>query len=246
MPRFGEQRDGLKTELIAVGLDGAPVPGVKIDVTLMQIQWTSVRRAESNGFYGWETQRTEVPSGEWHLTSALGPVPLAADCVDCLSTAVDAHPGNGRFHPSPDFTANGAGPDSRVLRRKVQANRLRKKSCAWTNGGNETGDWRLVPTRERRRAGLRTCNGRRPPITAILGMALSTYRRTSQQMAPTPIPGSCAVKFRQIVRVRRVAPAPIGGNNARERRVVPNSSGRRLGGRPAIGAFHPYEVELNR
>ena len=52
LPLFGEQRDGLKTELIAVGLDGAPVPGVKIDVKLTQIQWTSVRRAEGNGFYG--------------------------------------------------------------------------------------------------------------------------------------------------------------------------------------------------
>src|SRR6185369_6767404 len=54
MPLFGEERDGLKTELVAVGLDGAPVPDVTIDVTLTQVQWTSVRKAEGNGFYSWE------------------------------------------------------------------------------------------------------------------------------------------------------------------------------------------------
>ena len=29
VPLFNEQRDGLKTELVAVGLDGKPVPGVR-------------------------------------------------------------------------------------------------------------------------------------------------------------------------------------------------------------------------
>ena len=99
VPRFGEQRDGLKTELIAVGLDGTTVPGVAIDLRLTQIQWTSVRRAEGNGFYGWETQRQEVPAGEWHLTSASDPVPLAADLPGggyfILEARADA--GQGRF-----------------------------------------------------------------------------------------------------------------------------------------------------
>ena len=75
---FNNQKDGIKTELIAVGLDGNPVPGVAIDVTLTQIQWQSVRRAEGNGFYTWETERKEVAAGEWHVTSAATPVPLAA------------------------------------------------------------------------------------------------------------------------------------------------------------------------
>src|SRR5258708_5607035 len=99
LPLFGDQRDGLKTEFIAVGLDGAPVPGVKIDVTLTQIQWTSVRRSEGNGFYAWESQRKEVPSGEWHLTSASGPVPLTAELPAggyfVLEARADA--GQGRF-----------------------------------------------------------------------------------------------------------------------------------------------------
>ena len=79
VPLFNEQRDGLKTELIAVGLDGQPVPGVAIDVTLTQVQWQSVRRAEGDGFYGWETQRIEVPAGAWRVTSAAAPVPLNVD-----------------------------------------------------------------------------------------------------------------------------------------------------------------------
>jgi uncharacterized protein YfaS (alpha-2-macroglobulin family) len=77
-PLFNSQSEGLKTELVAVGLDGKPVAGIKIDVTLTQVQWTSVRRAEGNGFYTWETERKEVPAGEWHLTSATDPVPLTA------------------------------------------------------------------------------------------------------------------------------------------------------------------------
>ena len=70
------RKTGARTELVAVGLDGAAVAGIPIDVTLTQIQWLSVRHAEGNGFYSWDTQRKEVPSGEWHLTSAADPVAL--------------------------------------------------------------------------------------------------------------------------------------------------------------------------
>jgi alpha-2-macroglobulin len=112
IPVFGDQRDGLKTELIAIGLDGAPVPGVKIDVTLTQIQWTSVRRAEGNGFYSWESQRKDVPAGEWHLTSASTPVALTADLPAggyfVLEARADA--GQGRFTVTREsFYALGRG-----------------------------------------------------------------------------------------------------------------------------------------
>ena len=112
VPRFGEQAAGLKTEFIAVGLDGTPVPGVAIDVKLTQVQWTSVRRAEGNGFYGWETQRRDVPSGEWHLTSATAPVPLVADLPAggyfILEARADA--GQGRFTVTREsFYALGRG-----------------------------------------------------------------------------------------------------------------------------------------
>jgi alpha-2-macroglobulin len=73
---FIDQKTGFKTELVAAGLDGKAVPDVPIDVKLTQIQWQSVRRAEGNGFYSWDTERKEVPAGEWHLKSALDPVPL--------------------------------------------------------------------------------------------------------------------------------------------------------------------------
>ncbi len=75
-PYFTEQQNGLKTELVAVGLNGTAVAGVKIDVTLTQVQWTSARRAEGNGFYTWDTERKDVPAGSWHVTSADQPVPL--------------------------------------------------------------------------------------------------------------------------------------------------------------------------
>ena len=112
LPTFGTQADGLKTELIAVGLDGAPVPGVKIDVKLTQVQWTSVRRAEGNGFYSWETERRDVPSGEWHLTSATEPVALAADLPagGYFVLEARAEAGQGRFTVTREsFYALGRG-----------------------------------------------------------------------------------------------------------------------------------------
>jgi uncharacterized protein YfaS (alpha-2-macroglobulin family) len=73
---FVEQKTGLKTEIVAVGLDAAPVSGVPVTVTLTQVQWNSVRRAEGNGFYTWDTERKEVPAGKWTVTTAGEPVPL--------------------------------------------------------------------------------------------------------------------------------------------------------------------------
>ncbi len=74
---FLEQKTGLNTEIVAVGLDGTPTAGVPVDITLTQVQYTSVRRAEGNGFYTWDTQRKEVPAGSWSVTTAAEPVPLA-------------------------------------------------------------------------------------------------------------------------------------------------------------------------
>jgi hypothetical protein len=73
---FIEQKNGLKTEIVAAGLDGAAVAGVPVEITLTQIQWTSVRRAEGNGFYTWDTERKEIPSGTWNVTTAEQPVPF--------------------------------------------------------------------------------------------------------------------------------------------------------------------------
>jgi uncharacterized protein YfaS (alpha-2-macroglobulin family) len=112
LPYFVDQQTGLSTELIAVGLDGAAVPQLPIDVTLTQVQWQSVRRAEGNGFYTWETERKEVPAGAWHLTSATNPValevPLATGGFYILEAR--ANGAAGRFTTTrTSFYALGAG-----------------------------------------------------------------------------------------------------------------------------------------
>lgn len=73
---FLEQKNGLKTGIVAVGLDASPAAGVPVEVKLTQVQWQSVRRAEGNGFYTWETERKEVPAGTWTITTQSDPVPL--------------------------------------------------------------------------------------------------------------------------------------------------------------------------
>ena len=74
---FVSQNDGLNTTVVAVTPDGVPVPGVKVDLSLVEIQYHSVRRAEGNGFYTWDTKRTETEVGTFTVTSAVEPVPLA-------------------------------------------------------------------------------------------------------------------------------------------------------------------------
>jgi uncharacterized protein YfaS (alpha-2-macroglobulin family) len=111
-PYFVDQKTGLSTELIAVGLDGAAVPQLPIDVALTQVQWQSVRRAEGNGFYTWETERKEVPAGAWHLMSATSPValdvPLAGGGFYILEAR--ANDPDGRFTTTrTSFYALGAG-----------------------------------------------------------------------------------------------------------------------------------------
>jgi uncharacterized protein YfaS (alpha-2-macroglobulin family) len=73
---FVDQRQGLKTEIVAVSPEGQVVSGVTVEVKLNQIQWNSIRRSEGNGFYTWESSRQEVTAGTWTVTSAAEPVPL--------------------------------------------------------------------------------------------------------------------------------------------------------------------------
>ena len=96
---FLEQKAGLKTEIVAVGLSGAPSAGVPVEVTLTQLQWTSVRRAEGNGFYTWDTERKAIPAGKWTVTSAADPVPLDIPFTSggyFVLEATGRHP-DGRF-----------------------------------------------------------------------------------------------------------------------------------------------------
>jgi alpha-2-macroglobulin len=76
---FIDQKAGLKTEIAAVSVDGQAVAGIPVEVTLTQQQWHSVRRAEGNGMYTWESERKDTKVGSWTVTSAATPVPLAID-----------------------------------------------------------------------------------------------------------------------------------------------------------------------
>jgi alpha-2-macroglobulin len=73
---FLQQKTGLQTEIVAVALDGMPAAGVPVEVTLTQIQWISVRRAVGGGFSTWDTERREIPAGNWQVTTAGEPVAL--------------------------------------------------------------------------------------------------------------------------------------------------------------------------
>lgn len=73
---FVSQKDGLSTAIVAVSPDGAAVPGVTVDVVLSEVQYHSVRRAEGNGFYTWDTERKEIEAARFTVTSAAEPVPL--------------------------------------------------------------------------------------------------------------------------------------------------------------------------
>ncbi|HEX8619500.1 MAG TPA: alpha-2-macroglobulin family protein [Thermoanaerobaculia bacterium] len=75
-PYFAESEKGIDTAIIAAGLDGLAVPGVTVNVELKRIQWTSVRQAEGDGFYDWESERKEIAAGEWTITTQAQPVPL--------------------------------------------------------------------------------------------------------------------------------------------------------------------------
>jgi hypothetical protein len=75
-PFFAEAAKGIDTDIIAAGLDGLAVAGVNVRVQLNRIQWTSVRQAEGHGFYDWESERKEVPAGEWTVVTKTTPVPL--------------------------------------------------------------------------------------------------------------------------------------------------------------------------
>ena len=74
---FLDQKAGFKTAVVAVSPDGTPVSGVQVEITLVEQQWHSVRRAEGNGFYTWESERKDVEAGRFTVTTSAEPVPLS-------------------------------------------------------------------------------------------------------------------------------------------------------------------------
>ncbi len=75
-PYFADAAAGVDTDVIAAALDGALVPNVTVTLDLTEIQWNSVRRAEGNGFYTWDTEKKEVPAGSFTVTTGAQPAPL--------------------------------------------------------------------------------------------------------------------------------------------------------------------------
>jgi hypothetical protein len=128
---FLEQKSGLKTEVVAVGLDGVPVAGVPVEVTLTQIQWTSVRRAEGNGFYTWDTQRKIIPAGKWTVTTRAEPVPFDVPFAS-----------GGYFM----LEATGRGPDGRFAVTRTSFYVLGTGYTAWQRFDHNRIE--LVPERQ--------------------------------------------------------------------------------------------------
>jgi len=110
-PLFVEQKNGLNTEVVAVAPDGTLVPGVRVDVTLVHQQWHSVRRAEGNGFYTWDTERTESEAGHFTVTTTAAPVPLAISVAEGGSYFVRAEARDGAWRSTTrlPFYAIGSG-----------------------------------------------------------------------------------------------------------------------------------------
>ncbi|HEX5216455.1 MAG TPA: MG2 domain-containing protein [Vicinamibacterales bacterium] len=66
---FADVTTGTSVDVVVVGLDGAVVTDMPVTLKLTRIQWNSVRRSEGGGFYTWDTERVEVPAGEWTVIS---------------------------------------------------------------------------------------------------------------------------------------------------------------------------------
>ena len=97
-PFFADSDKGIDTDVVAAGLDGLAVAGVKVNVSLKRLQWTSVRQAEGEGFYNWESERKEIDAGRWTVTTKPEPVPLHVPLTEggeylLIATADD---GDGR------------------------------------------------------------------------------------------------------------------------------------------------------
>ncbi len=71
---FASVDTGTSVDVVAVDPKGVIVPNVTVTLTLVRIQWNSVRRSEGSGYYSWDTERVEEKAGEWTITTAAAPV----------------------------------------------------------------------------------------------------------------------------------------------------------------------------
>ncbi|HEV3140882.1 MAG TPA: MG2 domain-containing protein, partial [Vicinamibacterales bacterium] len=110
-PMFVDQKDGLSTAVVAAANDGSPAAGVNVDLTLVEVQYHSVRRAEGNGFYTWDVERREVEAGTFHVTTTTEPVPLSIPLKTGGSYVLRASAQDGAYKSVTrlSFYALGAG-----------------------------------------------------------------------------------------------------------------------------------------
>lgn len=108
---FVSQNDGLNTSIVAASPSGVAVPGVPVTVTLIEVQYHSVRRAEGNGFYSWDTQRREAEVGRFTVTTGVDPMPLAVPLKNGGSYVLRATAADGshRAITQLSFYAIGSG-----------------------------------------------------------------------------------------------------------------------------------------
>ena len=71
---FMSLRDTLGYDLIAVRPDGTPAAGSRMKVSVIKRQWVSVRRAETNGRYYWQTDKIDSTLTQYEAISTAGPI----------------------------------------------------------------------------------------------------------------------------------------------------------------------------
>ncbi len=109
---FADTRTGTSVDVVVVGLDGAVVTGQAVALKLIRVQWNSVRRAEGSGFYTWDTERLEIPAGEWTVTSAAEPVRVDIPVPEggfYILRATSTDPAGGRTRTDVNFYGLGPG-----------------------------------------------------------------------------------------------------------------------------------------
>jgi alpha-2-macroglobulin len=130
IPYFADQKAGVKTEIVTAMLDGSLAEGVPVALELTQVQWKSVRRAEGDGFYTWDSEREETSIGKWNITTGSAPVPFDIQ----LSSG-------GNFI----LTATGRGPDGAFAVTRTSFYALGDGYTAWARHDHNRID--LVPER---------------------------------------------------------------------------------------------------
>ena len=79
---FADTKTGTAVDVVAVDPAGNPVAGIPVVVSVVRVQWNSVRRAEGSGFYTWDTELLEVPAGEWKVTTTTVPLTVKIPVAD--------------------------------------------------------------------------------------------------------------------------------------------------------------------